>query len=83
MCVYVYIVYISVCIYVYICIYIKCKYKMHERESLRGSVVWHLPLAQGTILESWDQVPRWAPSIEPASPSPSPSASLSLSVYHK
>ena len=47
-------------------------------ESLGGSVVQRLPLAQGTILESWDRVPPWAPGMEPASPSSCVSASLSL-----
>ena len=27
-----------------------------SRGSLGGSAVWHLPLAQGVILESWDRV---------------------------
>ena len=49
------------------------------RGSLGSSVVWRLPLAQGAILESWDQVPRRAPSMEHASPSSCVSASLSLS----
>lgn len=34
-----------------------------------GSVVTRLPLAQGLILESGDQVPHWVPGMEPASPS--------------
>ena len=29
--------------------------------SLGGAAVWRLPLAQGTILETWDQIPRRAP----------------------
>ena len=37
--------------------------------SLGGLAVWRLPSAQGVILESWDQVPHRAPSMEPASPS--------------
>ncbi|CAD7682007.1 unnamed protein product [Nyctereutes procyonoides] len=36
---------------------------------LGGSVVEHLPLAQGVILESWDGVPHRAPCRDPASPS--------------
>ena len=36
---------------------------------LGGSAVEHLPLAQGVILESWDQVPHQASYMEPASPS--------------
>ena len=47
--------------------------------SLGGSAVWRLPLAQGTILESQDQVPRQAPGMEPASPSACVSASLCVS----
>ena len=47
---------------------------------LGDSVVEHLPLAQGMILESWDRVPCRAPYMEPASPSVYVSASLSLSV---
>ena len=50
---------------------------------LGGSVVERLPLAQGEILESQDQVPRWAPCMEPASSSACISASLSLSVSHE
>ena len=38
------------------------------------------PSAQGLILETWDQVPRRAPCMEPASPSACVSASLSLSL---
>ena len=45
---------------------------------LGGSGVKRLPLAQGMILESQDQVPHWAPCMEPASPSTCVSASLSL-----
>ena len=37
------------------------------------------PLAQGVILETQDGVPRWAPCMEPASPSACVSASLSVS----
>ena len=48
---------------------------------LGGSVVEHLPLAQGVILESWDRVPHQAPWMEPASPSACVSASLC--VTHK
>ena len=45
-----------------------------------GSVVEHLPLAQGVILESWDQVPHRAPRMEPASPSAYVYASLCVCV---
>ena len=55
--------------------------KVEEGGSLGGSAVQHLPLAQGTILESWDRVPRRAPGMESASPSACVSASLS--IYHK
>ena len=48
-----------------------------------GSAVWHLPLTQGMILESQDQVPHRAPCMEPASPSPCVSASLSMSLMNK
>ena len=54
-----------------------------SRGSLGGSAVWRLPLAQGVILESQDQVPHRAPGMEPTSPSPCVSAPLSLSVYHE
>ena len=39
--------------------------------------------AQGGILETRDGVPRWAPCMEPASPSACVSASLSLCVSHE
>ena len=38
------------------------------------------PSAQGLILETWDQVPRQAPCMEPASPLPLP-MSLPLFLY--
>ena len=38
------------------------------------------PAAQGVILETRDQVPHWAPCMEPASPSACVSASCSLCV---
>ena len=47
-----------------------------------GSVVECLPLAQGVILETWDQVLHRAPHLEPASPSACVSAPLSLRVSH-
>ena len=61
---------------------LKCKmqdYKTPRLGSLGGAVVWRLPLAQGAILETPDRIPRWAPGMEPATPS----ASLSLCEYHK
>ena len=56
------------------------KTKEEMRESLGGSVVWRLPLAQGVILEHRDQVTHRAPGMEPASTSACVSASLSLSM---
>ena len=50
---------------------------------LGGSVVERLPSAQGVIPESWDRVPHWAPSREPASPSAYVSASISVSLINK
>ena len=50
---------------------------------LGGSVVEHLPLAQGMILESQDRVPHRASCMEPASPSACVSASLSVSLMNK
>ena len=51
---------------------------MSKLGHLGGSVVERLPSAQGVILGPWDQVPHWAPCMEPASPSACVSASLSL-----
>ena len=52
--------------------------------SLGGAAVWHLPLAQGTILETWDRIPRRAPGawslLLPLPMSLPLSLSLSLSV---
>ena len=45
---------------------------------LGGSMVEHLPSAQGMILGSWDRVPHQAPCMESASPSAYVSASLSV-----
>ena len=56
---------------------------------LGGSLVEHLPSAQGMIPGSWDRVSHRVPCLEPASPSACVSASLSLSLslsvcdYHK
>ena len=51
---------------------------------LSGSVVEHLPLAQGLILESQDRVPHRAPCMEPASPSAYVSTSFfSVSLMNK
>ena len=54
--------------------------KTRNRGSLGGSTIYRLPLAQGAILESQDQVLRQAPSTEPASPSACVSLPLSLSL---
>ena len=55
-------------------------FKNLERlECLGGSVVEHLPLAQGMILGAWDQVPHQAPRGEPVSLS----AFLSVSLMNK
>ena len=48
-----------------------------------GSVVGHLPLAQGVIPGSWDRVPHRGPCREPASPSACVSASVSVSLMNK
>ena len=52
--------------------------KSSEVGSLGGAAVWRLPLAQGVILGTLDQVPHQAPCMEPASPSACVSASFSL-----
>ena len=44
-------------------------FKILNPGHLGGSVVEHLPLAQGVIPESWDWVLHQAPPREPASPS--------------
>ena len=38
---------------------------MEGEGSLGGAAVWHLPLAQGVILETRDRIPRQAPCREP------------------
>ena len=56
-----------------------------NRGSLGGAVVWRLPLAQGTILETWDRIPHQAPgawSLLLPLPMSLP-LSLSLCDYHK
>ena len=52
-------------------------------EHLGGSVVGHLPLAQGVIPGFWDRVLHRAPRREPASPSAYVSASLFVSLMNK
>ena len=54
-----------------------------SRGRLGGPVVERLPLAQGVILESRDQVLHWGPCREPAYSSAYVSASLSLCVSHE
>ena len=56
---------------------------MKQKGHLGGSVVEHLPLAQGMMLKSWDAVPLPAPLREPASPSAYVSASLCVSPMNK
>ena len=51
--------------------------------SMAGCLGGSLPLAQGMILESWDQVPHWASCMEPASSSACVSTSLSVSLMNK
>ena len=53
--------------------------KINSERHLGGSVVEHLPLAQGVILGSRDQVLRRAPHREPAFLS----ASVSVSLMNK
>ena len=55
----------------------------HEEGHLGGSVVQCLPLAQGVILESQDQVPHWAACMEPTSPTAYVSAFVSVSLMNK
>ena len=50
---------------------------------LGGSVVESLLLAQGMILESWNQVSHQATCMQPASLSAYVSAPFSLSVSHE
>ena len=54
-------------------------YKELSQGRLGGSVVEHLPSAQGMIPGSWDRVLHRAPRGEPASPSACVSASLCVS----
>ena len=57
--------------------------KISEEGHLGGSVVEHLPSAQGMVLGFWDHVPHWVPHGEPASPSAYVSASLCVSLMNK
>ena len=59
--------------------------KLPDRGSLGGLAVWHLPLAQGVILETRDRIPYQAPdawSLLLPLPVSLP-LSLSLCDYHK
>ena len=53
--------------------------KTQEWGCLGGSVVERLPLAQGVVLESPEQVPHRTPCTDSASPSDCVSVSLCLS----
>ena len=64
----------------HLCMVVEPSIEQRHSGSLGGAAVWHLPLAQGAILETWDRIPRRAPSMEPVSPSACVSASLSLPV---
>ena len=59
--------------------------KKQSQGSLGGAAVWHLPLAQGAILETRDRIPRRAPGARSLLlPLPvSLPLSLSLCDYHK
>ena len=56
------------------------EFKIIQRDAWVAQRVEHLPLAQAMIPDSWDQVPRQAPCMEPASP-PSACVSASFSVF--
>ena len=62
--------------------FVKLLQKLFEG-CLGSSVVEHLPLAQGMILESWERVLHQVPHREPASPFAYVSASLSVSFMNK
>ena len=51
--------------------------------SLGGAAVWRLPLAQGTILETQDRIPRRAPGAWSLLLPLPMSAFLSVCDYHK
>ena len=61
--------------------------KRKAQGSLSGAVVWRLPLAQGTILETRDRIPRRAPSawslLLPLPVSLPLSLSLSVTIINK
>ena len=61
----------------------RCMNTKGKEGDLGGSVVEHLPSAQGVTLGSWDQVLHWVPHREPASPSACISASLPVSLMNK
>ena len=65
----------------------QCYLKLAMQGSLGGAAVWRLPLAQGAILETRDQIPRRAPGawslLLPLPVSLPLSLSLSLCDYHE
>ena len=68
---------------------VRVMFRVKVGGSLGGAAVWRLPLAQGmaqgTVLETGDQIPRWAPgawSLLLPLPVSLP-LSLSLCDYHK
>ena len=58
-------------------------FKLLNMGCLGDSVVDLLLSAQHVILESWDQVPHWAPCMEPASLSACVPLRLSVSLMNK
>ena len=59
------------------------RYKPVTQGSLGGAVVWRMPLAQGTILETRDRIPCRAPAAWSLLLPLPVSLPLSLSLYHK
>ena len=59
------------------------RFESKHRGTSGGSVVEHLPSAQGVNLGSQDPVPHRPPLGEPASPSAYVSASASLCISHE
>ena len=53
--------------------------EMQSQGHLGGSVIEHLPSAQGMILGSWDRDLHWAPCRKPVSPLACVSTSLCVS----
>ena len=63
--------------------YILTDLRSGSEGQLCGSVVEHLPLTQGMILDSWGRVPHQASCMEPAFPSAYVSASLCVFLMNK